>query len=206
VAQDPGPITGDFAVSPHFARSHFGDSTSFEQEIALFADVVRGLQLDVAERLIAADPHSGMAVLSISTSYFEMIAKCREGYTGAGDAGKFFKKGLGWVLESMAQPLPDRDKRTIERVLWREVRNGLYHAAVVGGAVVLTRANPEMVMGTKYPASGAEVHINPEALVRVLQQHFSGYVLDLLNPANEELRASFMRRFGIMKGAAARVH
>ncbi len=83
----------DYWVSPHFPSSAFTGPLTDEQKIELFADSVRGWQLDVAERLIASDPHSGLAVLSIVLSYFEMMAKYRDGYAAKGKSKEYFSKG-----------------------------------------------------------------------------------------------------------------
>ena len=45
---------------------------------------------------------------------------------------------------------------------------------------------------TSYPSEDrVEVHINPQAFARALQDHFSRYVLELMETENETLRSNF---------------
>ena len=48
-----------------------------------------------------AEPHGALAVLSIVASYFEMVGKARDGYTGQDRSGDFFKEGLGSVVNML---------------------------------------------------------------------------------------------------------
>ncbi|HUS83137.1 MAG TPA: hypothetical protein VM013_07805 [Dehalococcoidia bacterium] len=70
-------------IGPHFRSDFFGerypDSLSLEDKIAIFSDGVRGWQLDVADKVLRQDRHSGFAALSIVISYFEMIARYEGG-------------------------------------------------------------------------------------------------------------------------------
>ncbi len=91
-----------FYVSPHYRDDQFGarfpDKLNFEEKVQIFADCVRGWQLDIAEVTAKASGHSGFAVLGILVSYFEMIAKNRDGYVRQGKSEYYFKEGLTWVF------------------------------------------------------------------------------------------------------------
>jgi hypothetical protein len=90
----------DWMVSPHHRRSDFGEELSLDEKLLVFEDGVFSLTLDVAERLILADPDAGVAVLSIVGSYFEMIAAFRDGDTRTNASRPLFIGGLKWVFAS----------------------------------------------------------------------------------------------------------
>ena len=61
-------------ISKTYTTDDFSDGfTTIEDKLKVFADRVRGWQLEVAAQLIADNPHAGFGVLHIVTSYFEMI-------------------------------------------------------------------------------------------------------------------------------------
>jgi hypothetical protein len=184
-----------FWRSPHFTDAQLGPDLNFEQKVAVFADRVRSWQLDVAERQAHENPHSGFAVLSSLLSYFEMYAKHREGFTETGRSGEFFKKGVEWVFDRWDGP-PEVRTLVADR-LWKAARNGLYHDGLTSAGIVLSGEFDATMRVTRNEDSGeiGEVHINPVRLVQQVQIHFSGYILRLLNPANDGLRTNFEKRF-----------
>jgi hypothetical protein len=177
------------AISPHFTNQHFAEPLSLEDKVAIFADRVRGWQLDIAQ-FLDLHPHSGFAVLAIVSNYFEMIAKYQDGNTSRHLSEAYFGRGLRSVLEpldSESSSLPDE----LVHTLYDEVRCGMYHAGMTGPRVVISR-NPEIGVLRGTPG---RVEINPYRLVDILQMHFSSYVASLLDPANAERRHNFEKRF-----------
>ena len=182
-----GVIT--FEISPHFTRDQFTAPLSLEDRVLIFADRVRGWQLDVAERL-GADPHAGFAVLAIVGSYFELIAKYSEGYVRADASKHHFKLGARLVLEpqsTMPGELPD----SILDLLYDEVRCGMYHGGMTGPRIRLQGGSEVQLL----TIDGDHVTIDPAQLVRALQDHFSRYVKQLSDPNNQLLRDNFRSRF-----------
>jgi hypothetical protein len=180
-----------YYVSPHYLDDQFGgrypQNLRFEEKVAVFADSVRGWHLDIAELTGKASRHSGFALLSILVSYFEMIAKTRDGVVRRGQSERYFKEGLGWVFPSLSA------KDAVLHKFYESIRCGLYHEAGTGSGIVIT-ADPDILM--QGSTDGTAITVNPFNLVQPLQDHFSRYVLDLLDPSNTPLRANFEKRFG----------
>jgi hypothetical protein len=179
-----------YYVSPHYLDDHFGgrypQNLSFEEKVAIFADSVRGWHLDIAELTGKVSGHSGFAVLSIVVSYFEMVAKNRDGFVRKGKSEYYFKEGLGWVFPSLSA------NNAVLHKFYESIRCGLYHEAGTGAGIELTGDPNVMMQGS---LDGTALTVNPFNLVRPLQDHFSRYVLELLNPSNAQLRKNFEKRF-----------
>ncbi|MGA2284987.1 MAG: hypothetical protein ABSG55_01790 [Dehalococcoidia bacterium] len=179
-------------IGPHLLENFFGkrfpDSLSFEDKVIIFSDTVQGWQLDVADRLLRNDRHAGFAALSVVLSYFEMIARYRDGrWEYERDSAERFKDGVRWVYSDLPDP-------GVLDPLWETVRNGMYHRATTKRGVVLDGEFPVAI-----ELKGSTVEINPHLLVRDLQQHFGRYVADLLDASQEELRTNFQTVFDSWK-------
>ena len=172
-------------ISPHYRASNFPGELSDFDRIDLFEDSIRGWHLDPAARLAATDSQAGFAVLSIVMAYFETMAKYR------GDSGdQTFAAGFTRALGSY---FPDSESlQTAIDVLWKRVRNGLYHHTAVGDGIGLHPSNP-----ADLPMWFADetLVINVGGLVRALQEDVSKYIRELRDPANHDLRAKFIARF-----------
>jgi hypothetical protein len=81
-------------ISPHYQQTDFPSGLSLDQKIEVFADRVRGWQLNIAQKCRETSQHSGYGVLHIITSYFEMIAKYEDGFAAKGNSEDYFKKGV----------------------------------------------------------------------------------------------------------------
>jgi hypothetical protein len=177
------------AISPHFTDHHFQTPLRIEDKIALFADRVRGWQLDIAQSL-ESHHHAGFAVLAIVSSYFEMISKYERGHMSNKNSKAHFKLGVRSVLElhlSGESTLPDY----LIDLLYEEVRCGMYHAGMTGPRVRISDApGIPMIQLDQFGLT-----LDPHQLVRALQEHFSGYVARLNDPANVTLRRNFEKRF-----------
>ncbi|MGB2695197.1 MAG: hypothetical protein WBD55_08430 [Dehalococcoidia bacterium] len=177
------------AISPHFTNEHFREPLSIGDKISLFSDRVRGWQLDIAQYL-ESHPHAGFGILSIISSYFEMIAKYEDGQTSITASKKYFKQGVRLVLEPNTDPAELPIPETVLDLLYNEVRCGMYHAGITGPSVQLNKDLPA-------PLGFREgtLTVNTDLLVLTLQDHFSRYLTRLLDPANQRLRDNFEKRF-----------
>jgi len=175
-------------ISPHFSDDHFPGGPSLDDKVAIFADRVRGWQLDIADRLQRDVQHSGFAVLSVVVSYFEMIAKYRDGFVGAGKSEHYFSEGLEWVAPAI------RPHGEVRKRLYEAVRCGMYHSGTTLHGVILTDDADAALQSSQ---DGQTIVINPHRLVPALQDHFSRYVVTLQNASNEAERLNFQKRFDL---------
>ena len=82
-------------ISPNHTDEEYSNPWTIEDKIEIFRDRVQGWQLGVAKAMIEKSiPHHQIAVLYIAFSYFEMISKYKEGYTGNKKSRIYFKKGI----------------------------------------------------------------------------------------------------------------
>lgn len=180
-----------FAISPHFQDIDFPSGMSLDQKIEVFADRIDGWQLGIAKQCVDTIPHSGFAVLSIVCSYFEMIAKFKDGFTGEEKSKYYFEKGFGEFLSHFPNiTLNSRDELT--KRMWRGVRCALYHAGITGPNIELSG---DFNCSVAFASPPDKVQINPHKLVPDLQDYFQSYIRELRNQKNEDLRRKFETRF-----------
>jgi hypothetical protein len=180
-----------YAISPNFRNIDFPSDMSLDQKIEVFADRVKGWQLDIAQKCAEDIPHSGFAVLHIVCSYFEMIAKFQDGFTGEGKSPEYFSKGFNSVFPNLSNQSPYLQEKLLKK-LYKDVRCGLYHAGGTGPNIELSGDFNFPVAFTSPPD---KVKINPHRLVPELQQHFKSYIRQLRDSNNEGLRKNFEARF-----------
>jgi hypothetical protein len=179
------------AISPNFRDTDFPSGMSLDQKIDVFTDRVTGWQLDIAKQCADNIPHSGFAVLHIVFSYFEMIAKFQDGFTGYGRSEEYFNKGFNNVFTNLSDPSPEVRERLLKK-LYKDVRCGLYHSGRTGPNIELSGDFNYSVAFTSPPD---KVRINPHRLVPDIKQHFQSYVKQLHDHKNEDLRKKFEARF-----------
>ncbi|MBN1991948.1 MAG: hypothetical protein JW953_04545 [Anaerolineae bacterium] len=179
------------AISPHYNNTDFPSGLTLDDKIEVFADRVRGWQLEVAQEVSDKLGYSGFAVLHIVMSYFEMIAKFREGFTERGKSRHFFREGIYWVFPELQDHLSELSDTVLDQ-LYEEVRCALYHGGITAHTVMLTG---DIETALAFSEDGSLVVINPHRLVPALSAHFEAYVHDLGNPKKDELRRKFEARF-----------
>jgi hypothetical protein len=190
------------AISPHHTQLDIGTGV-IEEKIAIFADRVRGWQLDIAERLARAEQHSGFAVLAITFSYFEMIAKHEQGHVDRNPPEHFAQGARSVFAPLLLNPATGVTDEVVSK-LYTHIRCQLYHEGVTGEGVVLTGDVMQAELGNRVkveipiwrPEGSDHVFVNPVVLVVWLQRHFSQYVMHLTDPVNAAARERFERHFG----------
>jgi len=175
-------------ISPNFQNVNFPGEMSLDQKIDVFADRVRGWQLDIAQQC-ASIPHSGFAVLHIVTSYFEMIAKFKAGYAQSGGSKRYFKEGIYDVFPDLRN-LPQNLQDAVIEKLYEDVRCGLYHGGITGPSIILTGDVKEPIAG-----NDSQIIINPRLFVSSIQENFNSYIQKLRDSNNVILRNNFETRF-----------
>lgn len=188
-----------FAISPKHTTEDFKNGWNLDDKIDVFIARVEGWQLGVANAMVNKKvPHRKFAILMIVISYFEMIAKYRDGYIeeikgrrkGEGKSAHFFKEGLKDVFPGMSVP----EDELVTAVIYENVRNGLYHAGGTRSNVLLSDETPNTI---GYNSITGAIAINPDLLVKELQSHFAQFSAKLKDPVNTILRANFEARFDV---------
>jgi hypothetical protein len=180
------------AISPKHTADDFKDGMTLDQKIEVFIESVRGWHLGVAKEMTDKDiANRAFAQLHIVTSYFEMIAKYREGFIGEGQSEKHFKKGVQSVFP-IIDPWPQNVSDDLLTLLYKKVRNGLYHVGMILPGVILSWDPP---FPMQYDHQNKVLIINPNKLIEALQNHFEEYAAELSNPSNVETRINFEKRF-----------
>ena len=180
-------------ISPHFQDIDFPSGMSIDQKIEVFADRVKGWQLDMAQLCIDSSRHAGFAVLHIVVSYFEMIAKFREGYTRTDKSELYFRKGFYLVFPNLINNYSKQVSDRFLRKLYKDVRCGLYHQGITGPNIWLSGDYPDAI---EFDVNNDAIHINPHKLVPVISRHFQSFIRELRDSRNQELRSNFETRFG----------
>jgi hypothetical protein len=182
------------AISPRYFQEDFPAGLSLDQKIEVFGDRVQGWQLDPAQELANKVSHSGFAVLHVVMSYFESVAKFRDGFCSRGESSAYFKRGFEWVFQEVRQ-LPDERRDELLGMFYEKVRCGLYHTGMTGTRILLTGEIPVPIQINIKEADIVVIAINPHSIVVPLRAHLSDYLRELRNPANEQLRRNFESRF-----------
>ena len=196
-------------LSPSYQDTDFPFPHSLETKITLFEDRVLGWKLNIADQLInggqekSAIKHSGYATLDIIVSYFEMIAKYEDGFTGR-KSEEYFKKGVYSVfpglkdnshLANTSLSPAGNVVSLIDVVLdlmYEGIRCGLYHSGLTNGKIFLTG---EINTPIAFDLQLQMLIVNPHLLVPKLREHLQGYVARLRDENNTDLRAKFEIRY-----------
>lgn len=177
------------AISPIHNVDSIQWPLTLDQKIEIFVARVKGWQiqpaLDMKEKEI---PHRHFAQLAIITSYFEMIAKYKDGYLGEGDSGKYFRLGF---LYTFQKDLSSIDQEILDAFYYR-VRNGLYHFGITRHKVLLLSGIPGSF---GFEQELGQLVIDPDRFVEDIAIRFNIFAQELRNPENIELRRNFEARF-----------
>ncbi len=196
-------------ISPNHQETDFNSPLSIDDKITIFVDRTLGWQLDIANIcingkrnnygniVIEAIPHSGIAVLSIAFSYFEMIGKFINGYDKNDLSKKHFVKGIYLVfpeLENFSKQSGYNVDGLLD-ALYLGARNGLYHGGLPDSRIVLSGECKHSIF---YDYGCKKIIINPHLLIPKLVEHLKKYESDLRNPENKILRSNFEKRFDFL--------
>jgi hypothetical protein len=140
--------------------------------------------------------HSAFAALSIVLSYFEMIARYQNGVTHDRNAGEYFKKGVKSVFPQLNK-YPSNNVEKAISYAYKGARCGFYHVGMTAPGIILTR-NIDAALA--FDSLNRGLAINPHLLVPFLASHFKGYVEQLRDPANTQIRNNFEKRFDYQSG------
>ena len=196
-------------ISPSHQDTDFPHPHSLDTKITLFEDRVLGWKLDIADQLINGSKeqspirHSGYATLDIVVSYFEMIAKYEDGFTGR-KSEEYFKKGVYSVFPEFKNipPPPQTPLSPVGNVvslidvvldlMYEGIRCGLYHSGITNGKIFLTG---EIETPMAFDLQLQMLIVNPHLLVPKLKGHLKDYVERLRDTNNVDLRTKFEVRY-----------
>lgn len=190
-------------ISPKYEDTSFTFPLTIDQKILLFEDRTIGWQLAIANKIINGSSTSrgvpdknaingsGFVILNIVLSYFEMIAKYRDGYVRSDKSAKYFKKGVHLVFPNLKNFSTSIVDKSLD-ILYVGGRCGLYHGGITDDRIVLTH---ELSTAMGFDSENQRLIINPHLLPCKLMDHFDSYIIDLKKPENIDLRGKFERRF-----------
>jgi len=179
------------AISPKHRSDDFPNGLKQKDKIEVYYERTKGWQLIPAQETADKIEHSGFAVLHIVMSFFESIAKYREGYDKKGESNEFFRKGFELVFSELPRVLPEPTIREFYLdFLYKKVRCGLYHSSITGTGILIDN-DIEPV----FHISPAGILLNPKKLVEAMMVYLDKYRDELKDPSNTKLREKFERRF-----------
>lgn len=178
-----------FPSSPEWAwhaeEQRWYERAAFETKVALYADRVRGWFLQWGDLL---DRHhdAGFVVLMLAVSYLEGNQQYREGRAGTkSDSAPFFKRALLRVCPGIREEHAGR--------FYGLVRCGLFHDGFTKHGVGIENRFRDAV---KVDPGTGDLLISPRQFLALVKADFDGYVRQLMDPAETELRANFEARWG----------
>ena len=184
----------------------FKSPYSFDDKVTIFRERLWGWYLHVArlcinggkshdrKKDVASIPHAGFAVLMLTLSYFELIARHYRGCTNKKDVRKYFEIGLKKVFPELHSGSPNVAPLLslfYER-LYKGARNGLYHNSQTAPGIILS-GDPRAAF--TYCPEQESVRINPHLIPQILIDHLDQYCEELRTGSNSKLRENFEKRF-----------
>lgn len=182
---------------------------SIDEKIKLFECRVDVWQLGVAVAVLkqieaSQQPsiwfHAAYGLVSILTSYFEMIGKTlNPGSKTSKTAGADFAAGFRDVYPNYTYQTDDGQTKEDVRLqhAWSLLRNGIYHLGYTKRGVVLHNS-PDIeddFEGLLVPQGGniytITLGVNPHSLTRTLVNHFPTFTARLKDPTRTDLRRKF---------------
>ena len=154
-------------VSPKFDMEALREGRA--QPLDVFEDAITGWILKYASKLVDVnEPDAGMAVMSLVAAYPEAIECYATGKDSRNHSKRFFTNGMKRVFPELTGIVAD----DILDSICDDLRNGLYHASMLKGSVVLV---PEG-KAVEYLSEQQAFRVNPFEFFRRVQQHFTAYV------------------------------
>ncbi|HUV05634.1 MAG TPA: hypothetical protein VMX94_11080 [Armatimonadota bacterium] len=194
-------------IAPGYLESDFPDGVSDEQRMKLFFKGIGGWFLDVADECINPQPqrslaaHPGFAVLSIVFSYFEIIAKCQDGYQGRDKSHQYFAEGVLSVFPELRE---SPEGEVLVELLYFGARNGLYHCCMPDSLIVISGTYP-LPLQLDTINNRMRAGINPHLLVSALIHHLKQYEEQCLNTENIRARGCLLSRLNYQASESKKV-
>jgi hypothetical protein len=195
----------EVAISPYSTNKTRPLPHDYATKVALFWERFHGWKFDIAKKMLdgwkAEDgkdmpgvPHSGYAAMDVMFSYFEPLAKHRDGYLDPNDirkSGVYFKKGVKNVF-GFGGHAPDVVDKLLG-ILWTGIRCGLYHSGQTKKGVLISGEPAEAI---RFAVDDEIVIVNPHRLADGLIWHVATFRDELLKEGeNSVLGKNFIARY-----------
>jgi len=189
-----------YAITWKHTNESFPQPWTLENKIEIFYERFYGWQLNIANTMANGEtnaqtgrqfesiPHSDFATLHVCFSYFEMIAKYRDGYTKPDRSKQYFESGLLFVFREIDKWPKEIKKNALDK-LYFGTRCGLYHASMTATGIGVRRGD------FVFKLQDEILLINPGRLPVALIDHLKSYRQRLTDPNETDLRTKFEIRF-----------
>jgi len=181
-------------ITPYHQKRDFKWPITIDDKIIIFSERTLGWQLYIARDCLTRIENSEFAVLAVVMSYFEMIAKYRDGYSQNEKSRQYFKKGILHVFSELinTKVVSNNVADIITNILYVECRCGLYHSNFTNPSIIINATNNRAML---FDDKKKQLFINIRILVEIIIDNFNSYITELRNTANKELRRNFEKRF-----------
>lgn len=172
---------------------------TFDDVVDVFEDRMKGWMLDWAEHLNDKNfEHSGFAVLHIGISYFEAIAIFIKGENSKGKSSSFFKFGFRDVFKNYIKEWSGSKIKQVEKLMYENGRCGFYHTGMAKKEIGLQNGELFTVIEEKENSENVDsVRINRYKFIAGIRKHFEGYISQLRDSQETELRKCFINGWDI---------
>jgi hypothetical protein len=178
-------------ISRRYKKSSFTFPLTFEDKVKIFKDRVEGWQLHISRSCYKRIPHGGFGALYICLSYFEMIARYRQGSIDHDNSNEYFRSGFTCFSKRIGFD-SDPNFTIVRKLILKGVRNGLYHICMTRDQVYISGDIQHVF---DYDASTSKLVINPGLLIEEILADFKDYISSLRNISKKTLRNHFERKF-----------
>jgi len=190
-------------ISPQFTDAKLASGCTLEDKIDVFEDWMTGWLLRHAHALCddayVFRKDAGFAVLMIATAYFEPIESYYTGRSSDHNSKQFFRCGFLRVFSGLTATLTQRGYVDAEGVakklvdeIYDHMRCGLFHE---GGAkyklLIREDTAPLNAMLQTNTGDVGSIVIDPRRFLAEIQHHLSGYVAQLRDASETDLRKNF---------------
>lgn len=189
-------------IAPSYRSTDFGAELNIADKINIFFDRIRGWYVDIVAQLDLRVDNSRYAVITLTFSYFEMIAKYVEGYEGTDQNAEYFKRGLNYVFPQINE-IQDIPRPAVDLLadLYIANRDTLYHLMFVPFPLGISDEMDDTFVG-----EGNVLWINPALLIGDLRRHIAEMEALLRNRRNTDERTNFEKRYDFERGLAPRAN
>ena len=176
-------------ISPKHSSDDFPNGMEQKDKIKVYYARTMGWQLIPARETADKIKNSEFAVLHIVMSFFESIAKYREGYCEEGKSKEYFRKGFELIFPEVFADIPDLTTRKCYLdSLYSKARCGLYHSSMTDAGILISNDIPHV-----FDIGPVAIVMNPSKLVEAMIDYLDQYLEELQNDA--KLREKFEKRF-----------